>query len=85
MIGKAARPGVKVQCPMLVLWGSKGSIGKWYDAPAIWGQYCAAEVTGAAIDSGHYIAEESPDGDTGALPAVLRIKGRNDDEQSGRD
>jgi len=52
--------GVKVQCPMLALWGAKGNIGKWYDAPTIWRQYCAADVTAAAIDSGHYIAEESP-------------------------
>ena len=53
--------GVKVQCPMLVLWGAKGRIGAWYDAPAIWRQYCAAEVTGAAVESGHYIPEEAPD------------------------
>ena len=26
--------GQKVQCPMLVLWGSKGKIGEWYDAAA---------------------------------------------------
>ena len=53
--------GCKVQCPMLVLWGAKGRIGAWYDASAIWRQYCAAQVTGAAIDAGHYIAEEAPD------------------------
>jgi haloacetate dehalogenase len=52
--------GTKVQCPMLVLWGSKGNINRWYDALAIWRQYCANEVTGAAIESGHYIAEENP-------------------------
>jgi haloacetate dehalogenase len=52
--------GAKVQCPMLVLWGAKGKIGQWYDAPAIWRQYCSAEVTGAAVDSGHYLAEEAP-------------------------
>ena len=52
--------GQKVRCPMLVLWGAKGKIGQWYDALAIWRQYCAAEVTGGAIDSGHYLAEEAP-------------------------
>lgn len=52
--------GVKIQCPLLALWGSKGKIATWYDAPAIWRQYCANEVTGAAIESGHYIAEENP-------------------------
>ena len=44
---------------MLVLWGSKGSIAKWYDAPAIWRLYCG-DVTGRAVASGHYIAEEAP-------------------------
>jgi haloacetate dehalogenase len=52
--------GVKIQCPLLVLWGSKGKIGKWYDPLAIWRQYCAAEVTGGPVDSGHYLAEEAP-------------------------
>ena len=52
--------GRKVQCPTLVLWGSKGKIGRWYDALAIWRQYIAAEVIGGAVDSGHYIAEENP-------------------------
>ncbi len=64
--------GVKVQCPMLALWGSRGRIGKWYDAPAIWRQYCAADVTGAAIESGHYIAEEAPDA---TLDHLLRFFG----------
>lgn len=52
--------GVKVQCPMLALWGSKGKIGQWYDALAIWRAYCAADVTGGAVDSGHYLPEEAP-------------------------
>lgn len=53
--------GRKVQCPMLVLWGSKGRIGGWYDALSIWRQYCHAEVIGGAVESGHYIPEEAPD------------------------
>jgi haloacetate dehalogenase len=52
--------GARIQCPLLVLWGAKGKIGKWYDAPAIWRRYCAAEVTGGPVDSGHYLAEEAP-------------------------
>jgi haloacetate dehalogenase len=52
--------GAKVRCPLLVLWGAKGKIGRWYDALAIWRQYCAAEVTGGPVDSGHYLAEEAP-------------------------
>jgi haloacetate dehalogenase len=53
--------GRKIQCPLLVLWGRKGKIEQWYDALAIWRQYCAAEVTGGPVSSGHYLAEEAPD------------------------
>jgi haloacetate dehalogenase len=53
--------GTKVQCPMLVLWGSNGKIGQWYDALALWKAYCANTVVGGAVKAGHYIAEEAPD------------------------
>jgi haloacetate dehalogenase len=52
--------GHKVQCPMLALWGAKGSIPKWYDALAIWRGYCAGPLSGGAVNSGHYLAEEAP-------------------------
>jgi haloacetate dehalogenase len=52
--------GEKVRCPMLVLWGKKAKIEAWYDALAVWRQYCAAEVRGGPVDSGHYLAEEAP-------------------------
>ncbi|MBL6458611.1 alpha/beta hydrolase [Belnapia sp. T6] len=53
--------GQKIQCPLLALWGSKGSIPKWYDALAIWRDYAAGEVTGGGVESGHYLAEEAPE------------------------
>jgi len=53
--------GDKIQCPLLVLWGAKGKIGQWYDALEIWRQYCAADVSGGPVNSGHYLAEEAPD------------------------
>ena len=52
--------GRRVQCPLMVLWGAKGRIGGWYDPVKIWRDYCDAEVTGAAVDSGHYLPEETP-------------------------
>jgi haloacetate dehalogenase len=53
--------GQKVQCPLLALWGAKGAIPKWYDALAIWRDYAAGPVTGGAVASGHYLAEEAPE------------------------
>ena len=52
--------GIKVTCPMLALWGAKGKIGGWYEPLPIWRSYCAAEVTGGPVQSGHYLAEEAP-------------------------
>lgn len=52
--------GEKVRCPMLVLWGRKAKIEAWYDALAVWRQYCASDVKGTSVNSGHYLAEEAP-------------------------
>ena len=52
--------GNRIQCPLHVLWGTKGKIGVWYDALAIWRQYCDAPVSGCELPSGHYLAEEVP-------------------------
>ncbi|MGI9436225.1 MAG: alpha/beta fold hydrolase [Geminicoccaceae bacterium] len=52
--------GVKIRCPLLVLWGAKGKIERWYEPLDIWRQYCAAEISGGPVNSGHYLAEEAP-------------------------
>lgn len=53
--------GERIRCPLLVLWGSRGKIGQWYDPLKIWWRYCEAEVTGGPILAGHYPAEEDPE------------------------
>ena len=51
---------IKINVPLLVLWGNKGKLEQWYDTLKIWQNYCSLEVKGHAIDSGHYLAEENP-------------------------
>jgi haloacetate dehalogenase len=63
--------GARVTCPMLVMWGDKGKIGKWYDPVDVWRQYCDGPVTGQAIGTGHYLAEEDPDAVVTALGRFL--------------
>ncbi len=63
--------GEKIHCPLLVLWGAKAKIELWYDALAIWRGYCAAGVSGGAVPSGHYLAEEAPHEVTEQLLAFL--------------
>ncbi|ONG51655.1 alpha/beta hydrolase [Pseudoroseomonas deserti] len=52
--------GEKVACPLLVLWGAKGKIGTWYAPVELWQRYASGPVTGHAVSSGHYLAEEAP-------------------------
>jgi haloacetate dehalogenase len=53
--------GERVRCPMLVLWGDKGKMGEWYQPLELWRAYCASNVDGGPVPSGHYLAEEAPD------------------------
>lgn len=49
----------KVSCPLLVLWGAKGFVGRNYDVVELWREK-ADRVTGAAFDCGHFLPEEAP-------------------------
>ena len=64
--------GVKIACPTLVLWGTRGVVGRLYDPPALWRAQCAATVEGAALAAGHFIPEELPAETVTQLRAFLR-------------
>ncbi|GAA0232143.1 hypothetical protein GCM10009539_16950 [Cryptosporangium japonicum] len=49
-----------------MLWGSRSAVGAWYDPLAVWRGW-ADDVTGEAIDSGHFIPEENPSATLAAL------------------
>ncbi len=51
--------GKKIACPVQVLWGAKGALAAWYDTLGIWRDW-ADNVTGRALDCGHFIPEEQP-------------------------
>jgi haloacetate dehalogenase len=61
----------KISCPLLVLWGSKGIIGRKYNVLDIWRDR-AIDVIGKAIDCGHFLPEEAPDETYKALSEFLR-------------
>jgi haloacetate dehalogenase len=52
--------GRKLAQPLLVLWGAHGVVGQCFDVLALWRER-ASQVTGKALPSGHYIAEEAPE------------------------
>jgi haloacetate dehalogenase len=60
----------KISCPLLVLWGGRGLVDKWFDPLAVWRER-ADNVSGRPIDAGHFLAEEKPEETADALLAFL--------------
>jgi len=58
-VDEADRGVRKIGCPGQILWGGKGALGAWYDVLGLWRDW-ADDVTGQAIDCGHFIPEEKP-------------------------
>ena len=63
---------LKVACEMLVLWGSRGVIGRLFDPLALWQAQCVAAVQGRSLECGHFMAEEQP---TQTAAELLRFFG----------
>lgn len=57
------KAGRRIVCPLLVLWSAKGGLEKWYgDAGGplqLWREW-ADDVSGRAVDGGHFFPEEQP-------------------------
>jgi haloacetate dehalogenase len=67
----AAEDGArKVRCPLLVLWGERGSIGRLDPVMDLWREK-AANVSGRALAAGHFLPEEVPDQTLAALVEFL--------------
>ncbi len=52
--------GCKVACPLLVLWGDRGVVHRYFTPVEDW-RTVANDVRGRALPSGHYLAEEAPE------------------------
>jgi len=63
--------GRKVRCPMLCLWSTRDDLEQIYGSPlAIWHNW-ATDVQGFGIDSGHHVAEETPEDLAAAILSYL--------------
>jgi haloacetate dehalogenase len=51
--------GRRIEMPLRVLWGAQGVVGRCFDPMALW-RDVATQVSGRALEGGHYIAEEQP-------------------------
>jgi haloacetate dehalogenase len=59
-----------VECPLLVLWGEQGTVGRLYDVMGVWRRH-ARDVRGHALSGRHFLAEELPDATFEALLAFF--------------
>lgn len=63
---QSRRDGLKIKCPLRVLWGSRGVIESLYgksEVMRLWGQWCekgAVDSHSRALECGHYVPEEKP-------------------------
>jgi haloacetate dehalogenase len=76
MDAKDFEAGRKIECPVLLLWGATGSVGRNSEpGPAeIWQRYAANIVGAKAVPSGHYLADEAPAETTAALRDFFTAK-----------
>jgi haloacetate dehalogenase len=66
---KDFKAGRKVECPVLLLWGASGGVGRNHNpGPGdIWKSYAAHIVDAHAVPSGHYLMDEAPKETAAAL------------------
>jgi haloacetate dehalogenase len=61
----------KVACPVLVLWGATGGVGRHHRPAEVWPLYAEKIVRMAAVRSGHYLTEEAPEETASELVAFF--------------
>lgn len=61
----------KITCPLLVLWGEQGPVGRLFDVTAVWRER-AANVSGRSLPGGHNLQYDLPTETLAELRAFLR-------------
>jgi haloacetate dehalogenase len=64
--------GRPIECPVLVLWGTRGALPLLYgDVLAVWRSW-ARDVRGRGVDASHFLVEDRPEEVVGELVEFLR-------------
>jgi haloacetate dehalogenase len=63
--------GRRVQCPVLALWGGRGTVHRLFRPLEDWRRVCQGSVEGRPLAAGHYLPEEVPDEVTAELLRFL--------------
>jgi haloacetate dehalogenase len=70
LVHDAEDAGRKVECPLLVLWGERGIVHRFFKPLEDW-RAVAEDVRGRALPCGHYLPEEVPQETLAELTAFL--------------
>ena len=78
---------LRLTCPVLAIWGSRGRIGGWYDPLQLWRECVDNEVSGGPVPAGHFVAEETPETVAAAFRAFFgeRAPPRGREHRTGGD
>lgn len=68
----AADADKRIGAPLLAIWGGRGTVGALYDVLATWRDK-AIHVEGGALDCGHTLQEELPDGTCDELEKFFTV------------
>lgn len=56
--------GRRIRCPLRVLWGTKGVVGRRFKPAEVWRHHCEEGMVdegSEGVEGGHYIPEERPE------------------------
>lgn len=63
--------GRKITCPVQLLWGATGAVGRLHKPAEVWKAYASDIRDAQAVPSGHYLSEEAPEETYRALRAFF--------------
>ena len=63
--------GRRIDCPVLLLWGATGGVGRNHQPLAIWRDYASNISAAEALPCGHYVPEQCPTETAAALQAFF--------------
>src|SRR3989440_2205121 len=53
--------GKKIRCPVQLLWGATGAVGRLHEPAEVWKDYARDLRNAQALSCGHYLSEEAPE------------------------
>ena len=63
--------GRRIDCPVLLVWGATGGVGRNHQPLAIWRDYASNISAAEALPCGHYVPEQCPTETAAALQAFF--------------